>query len=153
MRDGVYVEGQPDVELFGLEDGFAARGSGVGDEDCGVAEFRADGVGGGGDGGVGCEVGFEVVDVRGRWRSMFSLMSLYMRLYSGRRERLTLECQWLDIHNGNPDAALSEQLDYDLANAIASSCHDYQLLAARAPIVHVVLPIVDHVVVQEPADF
>ena len=62
MAEGVDLEGEVDVLLCRLEDGFAACDSGVVDQDRGVTERGTDGRGGGGDGlGVG-EVALEEAD-------------------------------------------------------------------------------------------
>lgn len=63
VRDGVDIEGEPDVLLCRFEDGLSARYTGVQDEDGGVADGAADLGCNGRDGrGVG-DVAFEVVDV------------------------------------------------------------------------------------------
>ena len=43
VGERVDFEGQVEVFLGGVEDGFAARDAGVVDENCGVAECAADG--------------------------------------------------------------------------------------------------------------
>lgn len=59
----VDAEGQVEVALGGVEDGFAARDARVVDEDCWAAQGGADLAGGGFDGGGGGEVAVEEVDV------------------------------------------------------------------------------------------
>lgn len=63
VRDGVDVEGEPDVLLGGLEDGLSAGNAGVQDEDGGVADGAADLGSDRGDGGRVGDVALEVVDV------------------------------------------------------------------------------------------
>ena len=63
MGECVDAEGQVEVALGGVEDGFAACDARVVDEDCGVAQGGADLAGGGFDGGGGGEVAVEEVDV------------------------------------------------------------------------------------------
>ena len=70
MRERVDAEGEVEVALCGVEDGFAARDARVVDEDCGAADGGADLGGGGGDGGRGGEVAGEEVDVGRCWDSV-----------------------------------------------------------------------------------
>ena len=75
MRERVDAEGEVEVALCGVEDGFAARDARVVDEDCGAADGGADLGGGGGDGGRGGEVAGEEVDVGRCWDAALALFA------------------------------------------------------------------------------
>lgn len=70
MREGIHVEGEADVVLAGLEDGFATSTAGIVDKDGGIAEGGTDGGCGGYNGGLGGEIALEVLH-RGRgWEAL-----------------------------------------------------------------------------------